>query len=189
MELKLSHFINQLTSVGGILRCGQPGFCLLFALWDKAVELNSLRFSVSNMELASRAGFAGSRRFFEVRKVLKDDGFLEFESVKGCKSLSYYSLNTDFAVMTVNSTVISTNNGMDNGMDDSIDNGMDDSMDSSIDNGMDDSMDSSIDNGMDDSMDSSMDNGMDDSTDSSIDSSTDNGIKSLVESFCKRSPS
>ena len=153
----------------------------MFALWDKAVELNSLRFSVSNMELASRAGFAGSRRFFEVRKVLKDDGFLEFESVKGCKSLSYYSLNTDFAVMTVNSTVISTNNGMDNGMDDS--------MDSSIDNGMDDSMDSSIDNGMDDSMDSSMDNGMDDSTDSSIDSSTDNGIKSLVESFCKRSPS
>ena len=173
MELTLSHFINQLTSVGGISRCGQPGFCLLFALWDKAVELNSLRFSVSNMELASRAGFAGNRRFFEVRKVLKDDGFLQFESVKGCKSLSYYSLNTDFAGMPIDSTAISTNNGMDS----SIDNGIDSSTDSST--------DSSMDNGIDSSTDNSMDNGID----NGIDNSTDNGIKSLVESFCKRAPS
>lgn len=130
MSLNLNQFMSQLGSIGGISRCGQPGFFLLVALWDKAIELNSPKFSISNIELGFNAGFVSNKRFFEVRKALKEQGFMKFESIPGSKSMSYYYLNTDLIG-------IATRTGeqeirTDSGMDSRIDSGMDSRTDGSL---------------------------------------------------------
>ena len=70
MDISMELFMEKLDKIGGIARCGQPGFCMLYVLWRKACELGSLNFSISNTELSYKAGFCRQKKFFEVRKEL-----------------------------------------------------------------------------------------------------------------------
>ena len=76
----LYSLLKQFNAIGGIAQTGQPGFCLLMALWQKANELNwANRFTMTNAELLYKAGFkcaktlrsekqVGPTRLFQIHK-------------------------------------------------------------------------------------------------------------------------
>jgi hypothetical protein len=92
----LEDFLKSLDKIGGIERCGQPGFCMLLVLWQKSIELQSLEFSMSKTELYFKAGFQSKRSFYNVRQDLQQKGFFNFQKIQGEKSVSLYKLNLNF---------------------------------------------------------------------------------------------
>ena len=161
MDISMELFMEKLDRIGGIARCGQPGFCMLYVLWTKACELGSLSFTMSNTELLYKAGFCKQKRFYEVRKELMEKGFLKFLGVDGSKSMVSYKLN------------LLTDGISGNRIDSRIDNGIDSRIDSGIDNGIDSRIDNGIDSGIDNRIDSGIDNRI-------------LGLKDMAASFSRR---
>lgn len=122
----LDEFIQRLYKIGGIERCGQPGFCLLIALYKKAVELQSASFTMSNTELSYTAGFFGKKKFFETRLALSKDGFFKYQSAQG-KSMNCYNLN--LTMLDIAIALVQDEKGRDKGVDKGIDKGVDQGVD------------------------------------------------------------
>lgn len=92
----LYSLLKQFNAIGGIAQTGQPGFCLLMALWQKANELNwANRFTMTNAELLYKAGFKCEKTLIEVRNKLAQLGYFKYIRPKNRRQCGTYILEYD----------------------------------------------------------------------------------------------
>lgn len=88
--------LKQFNAIGGIAQTGQPGFCLLMALWQKANELNWVsQFTMTNAELLYKAGFNNVQSLTNARNKLKQLRFIDYIPPRNRKYCGTYVLNYD----------------------------------------------------------------------------------------------
>lgn len=92
----LYSLLKQFSVIGGMAEIGQPGFCLLMALWQKSNELNwANQFTMTNTELLYRSGYASEAAMIAKRNTLKQLGYLDYIPPKKSRSCGTYVLNFD----------------------------------------------------------------------------------------------
>lgn len=90
----LYSLLKQFNAIGGMAEIGQPGFCLLMALWQKANELNWVhQFTMTNTELLYRSGYNSEGAMINKRNQLKQYGYLDYIPPKKSRSCGTYILN------------------------------------------------------------------------------------------------
>ena len=91
--MDLYTLLKQFNSIGGIEQTGQPGFCLLMTLWQKANELNwANEFTMTNTELLYRAGFRSDDTLRRTRNNLQQQGFLKYKKPSNRRNCGSYVL-------------------------------------------------------------------------------------------------
>jgi hypothetical protein len=89
----LYSLLKQFNAIGGMAQTGQPGFCLLMALWQKANELNwANRFTMTNTELIYKAGFKSEKTLIQVRNKVSQLGYFEYIRPKNRRQCGTYIL-------------------------------------------------------------------------------------------------
>lgn len=104
--------LKQLNAIGGIAQTGQPGFCLLMALWQKANELNWVsQFTMTNTELLYKAGFNNVQSLTNARNKLKQLKYIDYIPPKNRRYCGTYILNFDLlSLKNINySTTLNSN--------------------------------------------------------------------------------
>ncbi|GAW29382.1 DnaD domain-containing protein [Carboxydocella sp. ULO1] len=86
--------LKQFNAIGGMAEVGQPGFCLLMALWQKSNELNwAHQFTMTNAELLYKAGFNTVKNLIDVRNKLCQLGYFRYIKPTNRKKAGTYILN------------------------------------------------------------------------------------------------
>lgn len=86
--------LKQFNAISGIAETGQPGFCLLMALWQKANELNwAKQFTMTNTELLYKAGFNSESTLTRHRNKLKQLGYFDYIKPKNRRQCGTYIMN------------------------------------------------------------------------------------------------
>jgi hypothetical protein len=93
---ELYSLLKQFNAIGGMAEIGQPGFCLLMALWQKSNELNwANQFAMTNTELLYRSGYNSEKALIEKRNRMMQLGYFKYVSPKNRRSCGMYHLNFD----------------------------------------------------------------------------------------------
>ncbi|WP_142413842.1 hypothetical protein [Hathewaya massiliensis] len=88
--------LRQFEVIGGVERIGQPGFCLLMALWRRSNELGWRNtFTMSNTELKCKGGFSSDKTLIGARGKLMEQGFIKYARPNKSGKCGMYILNFD----------------------------------------------------------------------------------------------
>lgn len=90
----LYSLLKQFAAIGGMAEIGQPGFCLLMALWQKANELNWVsQFAMTNTELLYRSGYNSEKAMIAKRNQLTQLGYFKYTPPKNRRRCGTYTMN------------------------------------------------------------------------------------------------
>jgi hypothetical protein len=90
----LYSLLKQFSLIGGMAQIGQPGFCLLMALWQKSNELNwAHQFTMTNAELLYKSGYNSEKAMIDKRNKLVQLGYFKYTPPKNRRVCGTYLMN------------------------------------------------------------------------------------------------
>lgn len=129
----LYSLLKQLNAIGGIAQTGQPGFCLLMALWQKANELNWVsQFTMTNTELLYKAGFNNVQSLTNARNKLKQLKYIDYIPPKNRRYCGTYILNFDLLSLKNINYSTTLNSSFNSGLNSPLDSTFNSTLDSAL---------------------------------------------------------